>query len=148
MKTLQEIFDIVSTHLLKQDRQAREGVDQEGFGQGICRYRSPAGLKCAVGCLITDEQYNPIMEKAGSLINFDSMQLAELEGYTESSRTQGAREVLAALTANGIDVTAQTVQDLLNRLQALHDNSQPNRWKDELQRVAADYSLKYNHPEN
>jgi hypothetical protein len=147
MKTPQEIFDIVSTHLLTQKRQARQGCDAEGNGSGICVYRSPEGLKCAVGCLIDDQHYKPIMEKAGSLINFDSMQLHELEGYTESARTQGAREVVAALMANDIDIAAQTVQELLNRLQGLHDNEPPERWNAGLQRVAADYHLKFHHAE-
>lgn len=51
----QEIFDTVVTHLYTQGKQA---VD----GENGCRYRTASGLKCAVGCLIPDDQYHPSME--------------------------------------------------------------------------------------
>jgi hypothetical protein len=53
--TPQEIFDTVALHLIAQGYQA------EGVG-GDCMYRAPDGSKCAVGCLITDEEYVPSME--------------------------------------------------------------------------------------
>jgi hypothetical protein len=52
--TLQEIFNIVSAHLLNQG--------QKSVSNGICMYRGPNGLKCAAGCLIPDEEYNPEFE--------------------------------------------------------------------------------------
>jgi hypothetical protein len=52
--TEQEIFDTVVRHLKKQGRRA---VDR-----GQCVYRHPEGLKCAVGCLISDAEYYPRME--------------------------------------------------------------------------------------
>ena len=45
----QQIFDKVATHLLTQN--ARSAAE------GSCLYRSPSGLKCAVGCLISDSVY-------------------------------------------------------------------------------------------
>ncbi len=33
--------------------------------QGMCMYRTPDGNKCAVGCLIPDEEYNTDMEGVG-----------------------------------------------------------------------------------
>jgi hypothetical protein len=51
----QEIFDTVVTHLYTQGKQAGDGV-------GGCLYRTDEGLKCAVGCLIPDDQYHPSME--------------------------------------------------------------------------------------
>lgn len=51
----QEIFDIVVTHLYAQGKQAEDG-------ENGCQYRTDAGLKCAVGCLIPDDQYHPDME--------------------------------------------------------------------------------------
>jgi hypothetical protein len=53
--TPQEIFDTVARHLIAQGRQAKD----EG---GNCVYRAEDGSKCAVGCLITDEEYVPSME--------------------------------------------------------------------------------------
>lgn len=52
--TDQGIFDRVSLHLLAQGRPAREG--------GSCKYRTVDGSKCAIGCLIEDDQYTPGME--------------------------------------------------------------------------------------
>jgi hypothetical protein len=52
--TDQEIFDKVALHLLTQGRPARES--------GSCKYRTPGGRKCAIGCLIEDDQYTPKME--------------------------------------------------------------------------------------
>ena len=54
MLTEQEIFDKVSTHLLRQG-------GRSSFG-GACKYRGEHGLKCAAGCLIPDDKYVPEME--------------------------------------------------------------------------------------
>jgi len=55
LPSVQEIFNKVSTHLLKQGRPARNS-------EGYCRYRTADGLSCAVGCLIPDEFYSPSFE--------------------------------------------------------------------------------------
>lgn len=57
--TKQQIFDQVARHLLKQNERA---VDVEGR----CKYRTESGLMCAAGCLISDEEYTPRMDKHGS----------------------------------------------------------------------------------
>jgi hypothetical protein len=54
--TEQEIFDTVVRHLKKQGRLAKEVLS------GDCFYRAPNGDKCAVGCLISDDEYSPEME--------------------------------------------------------------------------------------
>ncbi len=58
--TPQEIFDTVATHLRTQGRKAMTSY-------GKCSYRiydetSQRMLKCAVGCLISDEAYTADME--------------------------------------------------------------------------------------
>lgn len=53
MKSLQNIFDEVITHLVRQGKPAAAG--------GHCRYRVN-WLKCAVGVLIPDEEYDPAWE--------------------------------------------------------------------------------------
>lgn len=58
--TKQEIFDTVVAHLRKQGRRAANL-------EGGCMYRAPNGDKCAVGCLIKDDEYIPCMEKNGVL---------------------------------------------------------------------------------
>lgn len=55
MATLQETFDKVARHLLTQQAKAEQP-------DGNCAYRGEHGRKCAVGCLISDEEYDPKME--------------------------------------------------------------------------------------
>lgn len=55
--TAQEVYDQIVNHLRKQRKQSLE----EGVG---CRYRS-GDLKCAAGCLIADDEYDPEMEENG-----------------------------------------------------------------------------------
>ena len=54
----QEIFNIVVTHLLTQDKQSRRRI----AGIDTCAYRGRNGLKCAIGVLIPDAVYNKDME--------------------------------------------------------------------------------------
>lgn len=49
--TPQQIFDTVATHLFAQGKQA---LRDDGIH---CAYRGQNGTKCAVGCLISDDQY-------------------------------------------------------------------------------------------
>ena len=57
--TEQQIFDQVARHLLKQKVRAVNTVD-------ACKYRTENGLMCAAGCLISDEEYDPMFETFGS----------------------------------------------------------------------------------
>lgn len=52
--TNQEIFDKVSEFLIKQGKPC---ITDNG-----CVYRGPDGLKCAVGCVLPDELYQPGMD--------------------------------------------------------------------------------------
>jgi hypothetical protein len=55
----QEIFDIISNHLLTQMKRS----DAPGpKGINLCKYLNPDGLKCAAGILIPNDQYDPEME--------------------------------------------------------------------------------------
>lgn len=54
--TAQEVFDQVATHLLIQNEKA---INREGR----CRYRfGKQKLKCAAGCLISDDEYKESFE--------------------------------------------------------------------------------------
>lgn len=55
----QEIFDTVVTHLRNQGCKAKD------MYSGQCMYRAPNGLKCAAGCLISDDEYIHAMEGRG-----------------------------------------------------------------------------------
>lgn len=54
--TEQEVFDTVKKHLLTQNKKAKNGSG------AICLYRTPNGLKCAIGCMIPDDKYVSRME--------------------------------------------------------------------------------------
>lgn len=59
MKTKQETFDIVAAHLMKQNRRAGKYCqDLNGLSVFKCMYRGENGSKCAIGCLISDEEYS------------------------------------------------------------------------------------------
>lgn len=55
--TEQEVFDQVANHLLTQMKKSEDYVN--------CLYRSSDGLKCAAGCLISDDEYKPEFEQSG-----------------------------------------------------------------------------------
>lgn len=54
----QEIFDTVAAHLIKQGRPSKVRKDYTD----MCLYRGPRGTSCAVGCLMTEDEYDPEME--------------------------------------------------------------------------------------
>jgi hypothetical protein len=55
-----DVFNYVVGHLRKQGCQSlQEGED------GGCAYRGDGGTMCAVGCLITDDEYDPRWEGDG-----------------------------------------------------------------------------------
>lgn len=84
MITKQEIFDTVVRHLWAQGEQA--------IDRGVCQYRAPGGLKCAVGILIPDDKYDPKMD--GSMILREVMFRVELgqEHFGFLSELQAAHD--------------------------------------------------------
>lgn len=107
----QEIFDTVARHLILQ------GVRSNRPGQRrpiICGYRGQDGTSCAVGCLISDEEYDEDMEGRG-------VQYL-LEEFVED------------------DISHRT-ENLLSRLQEVHDESDVASWGLALIRVAARFNL-------
>lgn len=113
MLTQQEIFNTVKTHLLTQMVKARNGM-------GLCVYRTEDGLKCAVGCLMSDEFY----AKYGQDLEQSSVSAFTLEHFD-------------ALKIKERD------QELLRRLQTVHDAYSPAEWPNQLRLVADKYRLAY-----
>lgn len=101
--TNQEIFDKVATHLFTQGVRSvsKTCLNDASFDADYCLYRGPNGTKCAVGCLIPDEDYDPTMENRSAYDLFTStvtpMEFPKLEPLNEN-------------------------KDILNRLQTVHDN--------------------------
>ena len=100
-----ELFNRVKTHLLNQGAKAE--TDESTHVQRItmCQYHAESGLKCAVGCLITDEVYRP-----------------SLEGVDLTDR-----ELWDALLDSGIDMGGKTLS-ILQMLQNVHDSNEPSDW--------------------
>ena len=71
--TLQEIFDIVSKHLLTQKVKSVVHIPMKN----ICQYRTPSGLKCAAGILIPDEEYTQEMDVHGDWLILVREELVE-----------------------------------------------------------------------
>ena len=106
-RTDQEIFDRVAEHLLKQG---------ERSAAGVCMYRSPTGLKCAVGCLIPDSRYSLELEELGVTREPVWEVMKEL-GYKESQVS------------------------LLSELQWIHDGGDPDEWSKLLRFAAQKFEL-------
>lgn len=99
----QEIFDTVVTHLASSPGKA---VHHQS-----CKYRTPNGGMCAVGCLIPNKFYVPIMDGlsgGNSVVNKNPY-------------------VQRALKKVGIDADNTNTLALLTSLQATHDRSQNRR---------------------
>lgn len=111
--TEQEIFDTVSKHLLTQ---GEKSVRMSGWFVEKCAYRGENGLKCAVGCLISDEHYSEKMEGCGAF------------------------EVLANGAISGTPYT-HNIGELLTRLQTVHDSKPVDTWRDNLRWVAKMFNL-------
>ena len=109
-----EIFDIVKTHLLKQGQRATVKDEEDNN----CLYHSHSGLKCAVGCLITDEAYD-----------------SDIEGIDIGEDT-----VKRALRMSQIDTSAKTVL-FLTRLQRVHDNLNVDEWPEALDKIEEELLL-------
>ncbi len=107
--TLTQVLDHVRSHLLAQGKRSirTSGYSPRGT---VCAYRSPDGLKCAVGCLIHDDDYSLNLE--------------------ERSVDNISPEVFAYVNVN--------MRDLLHRLQSVHDLLDPCSWASELEKVKID----------
>ena len=123
---LQETYNRVKAHLLAQGRPATF--------QGSCVYRSPSGLKCAVGCLITDEAYDEDLEGVPVRCLYEPG--TEDEDVTEAYR--------AMLQESGIDTSNVELLRMLSLLQRAHDDGVSDVvWNIEarLRRVAMQFNL-------
>lgn len=104
-----EAFEIAAAHLLKQG--VRSGDDQVAHPK--CYYRGPNGTKCAIGALIPDDVYQEAWDR---------------EPY-------GARSLYQTPAKEFLPVS----QSLAVSLQSIHDICPPERWAEELKRLANAY---------
>jgi hypothetical protein len=108
----QEVFNRVATHMLTQMKRSMR--------YKMCAYRGDNGLKCAVGCLISDENYCPTIE----------------------DKTVSSHEVRSRVEATLGTRLEETTTRLLRNMQQIHDNTQPSDWFIRLYNLAVNHGLK------
>lgn len=119
--TNREIFDIVKNHLLAQNSQSLAS-------SGICAYRGVHGAKCAIGCLIPDDIYDPIFEGMG-VTDWN------LVDDNRPGRPTAFKAVLKQIFA---DADLQT-HFLLRDLQGCHDMWEPEFWAERLAHIENEF---------
>lgn len=113
---MQKTFNTIVTHLRQQGDQS---LDSFGIQ---CRYRNYLDKKCAIGCLISDEEYLPEME---SLSLFDlQCQYPKLSLFSKECGDDGANYF-----------------NLLNKMQNIHDLYFPPEWELFFKEVAKEHKL-------
>jgi len=109
--TRQQIFTKVKNHLLSQNAKAMGKY-------GTCMYRTGEGLKCAVGCLIPDDVYDP-----------------KIEYKTVNNLCDGM--------VGSFTFLKDFDKNFLRRLQVIHDNVDVKDWEKELKAFATLENLVY-----
>lgn len=103
--TLQEVFDYVTTFLLRQG--GKSTSYDARFSANSCSYKGPNGLRCAVGCTVSDQCYDANRET--------QVENVPANEFYESVNLMAPKSTL----------------DLLEELQRIHDNSLIENWEAE-----------------
>lgn len=114
----QELFDRIVAHLRAQGEQAKDPDDG-------CVLKTEDGLRCAVGCLIPPEKYDPYLENEA--LDFD------IPG--------GALHTI--LREEGVQLEDMM---MLMLFQEVHDRSIPEEWEREIKALAHRYDMTYTEP--
>lgn len=113
--TEQELYTQIATHLLTQMQPCT--IPSAGYENGLkCVYYGPNGMRCAVGAVIAEAEYNERMERVG-----------DVDGLVE---------------AGLLPTRLVPFVSLLRDLQDIHDTWQPSQWYYELRSLANRYGLK------
>lgn len=79
--TEQEAFDIVVKHLFGQKRPSMTREFRKLWAP-VCAYRGEKGRKCAIGVLVSDEEYSPELENNGvRTLDLDDTLPPSLRGF-------------------------------------------------------------------
>lgn len=109
----EKIFSSVKSHLLLQGGKSERRISATVRNQPA--YRSDVGndFKCAIGCLLPDELYDPDFE--GTNIRHLLEQHEPLQNYFELS--------------DCLDTRREEI-NFLNALQQVHDSRDPSEWEE------------------
>jgi len=114
LKTDEGVFEFVKQHLINQGQKSLQHIETEDdhlTKHNSCRYRGIQNLKCAIGCLIEDDFYDPDMEQRD--IGSDFVKII-------------VRQSLPNWKPNW---------DMLQDLQELHDECDPEEWENKLEKL-------------
>lgn len=103
--TEQQVYDYIVAHLRNQGEKSE--------GAGGCSYLTVDGLKCAAGCLISEEEYD-----------------SSVEGYPWEG-----------LVLIGIAPLAH--KELIGNFQHIHDMREVSNWEYRFKRLADEFGLVY-----
>lgn len=117
--TSQEVFDAVVRHAAKMPQQSKFAVNHE-HEMPFCAYRGADGNACFVGCLLTDDEAEPIDELT-------------VEGAGGSVRDAQKKDLLPRRLEPQVELLAQ--------LQPIHDDFRPDQWEVELRLFASKNGL-------
>ena len=129
-KSLQEVFDYVAAHMLTQNARS---LLPDGSGRA---YRGQDGRMCAVGCLMSGDEYEVI----------DSVfRRGCVPGTAEGESVEGSRwvAVCRAMVHAGITCPSEDMQMLLTGLQRVHDRYNTRDWPQILSSTAAAHGLTF-----
>lgn len=119
--TIQEVFDRVVSHLLTQKKPSYSAG-------GGCAYRGADGLMCAVGCLIPDNLYNPLMDTSDS---------TDIESVIKRFG------MIDLFDFKVTDCSDDEFISLLDDLQSIHDAHPSSKWENELKLLATNHNLEF-----
>lgn len=125
--SLQTLFDISASHLLKQNAKAQDHNE-------TCLYRAPRGRSCAVGCLIPDELYAAFADPDAKFGN-------RLEQISVTALPVEVREFLGMGAKNEMSPSEASRDKVASRLQNIHDTFQPDQWRAKLLALALEFNL-------
>ena len=93
-------------------------------GMIVCRYRGGNGMRCAIGALIPDELYQPCMERM------------LIPGLIKLMQSLGEKYI-------SLYEMFKTHEQLITRLQLIHDNENRSNWEAHWKLTAMSFDLKY-----
>lgn len=121
----QEMFETVARHLFAQGKRA--GVENEE-GDFSCLYRAPDGTKCAIGCLLTDEQYAAVFLNPDDPMNESQFQNQIGTGVTGLNRRLADKRLPIIWPSDWPgEFSIEGGLSRLNDLQDIHD--QAHTWQ-------------------
>lgn len=119
-----EIFNFVVKHLLTQNAQA---LAEDSFA---CQYHAFDGKKCAIGCLIPEDAYDPRIEglAASFLLDAPDVKLTEAADSQLLDYTV-ARAVRRRFGLSLTEPLDENDKAFIGGLQIIHDKCPPAAWK-------------------